>query len=427
MATPISCGKKRNRNEVSPTVNECIKLMKISTMESETTSNMLYKDTNLGDNAPEWAKAMFASISNQMSGNQQELNDLLVKQQQQLDTVLKKNELLEAKVQNLEKSNKFLKDKILYQEMAARKTNLIFHGIVEPVWEHREQCEKSVKDFLITLSIDTTNLTFSRIHRLGPKTITRPHRPILVSFNTMDDRDTVWKARPKNIKDPNTPRISQDFPKEIQSRRRRLLPVLVKAKQIEEYQDTYLFDDKLVIKGLTYTVDNLHLIPNILDPRYIATQTQDNMTVFWGQNSPLSNHHPASFLQNGTLFNCVEQFYMYSMAEHAGDKYKAQAIMDTENPITQKQIAKGITLSKEWKNMSVNIMKTGLIAKFSQNEILKDFLLDTKETELIEASPYDKFWGIGLSMDTPEVFDKTKWKGKNMLGQLLQTVRNTLK
>ena len=65
----------------------------------------------------------------------------------------------------------------------------------------------------------------------------------------------------------------------------------------------------------------------------------------------------------------------------------------------------------------------GLMAKFSQNEKLKDLLLSTGDSILAECAVKDRIWGIGLSMKDVDRLDKAKWKGQNLLGYALMLVR----
>lgn len=65
--------------------------------------------------------------------------------------------------------------------------------------------------------------------------------------------------------------------------------------------------------------------------------------------------------------------------------------------------------------------------QFSQNEELKQQLLCTHPKTLVEASPYDQIWGIGLSEDDPKAWNKLTWRGKNLLGEILTTVRERLR
>ncbi len=73
-----------------------------------------------------------------------------------------------------------------------------------------------------------------------------------------------------------------------------------------------------------------------------------------------------------------------------------------------------------------NSIYEGLIAKFSQNEELLDKLISTGNALLAECAVKDRIWGIGLSMTDPDRFDRTKWKGTNLLGYALMMVRDKI-
>ncbi len=69
---------------------------------------------------------------------------------------------------------------------------------------------------------------------------------------------------------------------------------------------------------------------------------------------------------------------------------------------------------------------TGNIAKFSQHPELKGFLLNTGKRILVEASPVDKIWGIGLAKDDDRIHNPLTWQGLNLLGFALMNVRDRL-
>lgn len=68
----------------------------------------------------------------------------------------------------------------------------------------------------------------------------------------------------------------------------------------------------------------------------------------------------------------------------------------------------------------------GNVLKFSQNKELKEFLLSTNDAVLVEASPYDKVWGVGLKRDDIKINNPNKWQGENLLGFALMEVREKL-
>lgn len=152
-----------------------------------------------------------------------------------------------------------------------------------------------------------------------------------------------------------------------------------------------------------------------------------NFTFFWGSYSPFSNwHQPNVFIHNGVEYNCSEQFMMHQKALLFNDLEVADLIMELDNPRKQKAAGRMVRNfdAAVWSARCEDIMFDGLLSKFTQDSALKEELLNTAGTELVEASPYDTIWGIGLDEKHPDAQDKTKWKGKNLLGIVLDRVRD---
>ena len=107
----------------------------------------------------------------------------------------------------------------------------------------------------------------------------------------------------------------------------------------------------------------------------------------------------------------------------------AKQITDTNNPAEQKRLSKKIkNLDIElWNQQKDNIMKRTITAKFTQNHELKNKLLATNNKVLIEGNPNDSHFGVALSIYDNDIWDETKWKGKNVLGYLLMELRNELR
>jgi ribA/ribD-fused uncharacterized protein len=153
----------------------------------------------------------------------------------------------------------------------------------------------------------------------------------------------------------------------------------------------------------------------------------DKFVFFYG--GPLSQWYPSKFTIDGVNYNTAEQFMMAKKAEYFDDQDALSKILKTNDPAEQKAIGRTVkNFDKEaWDAVSRGYVYQGNIAKFKQNEDLKKYLLSTEDKELVEASPYDKIWGIGLSTSNPDRFDKSKWKGTNWLGETLMKVRSDLK
>jgi ribA/ribD-fused uncharacterized protein len=155
-----------------------------------------------------------------------------------------------------------------------------------------------------------------------------------------------------------------------------------------------------------------------------------NFTFFYGSFDPFSNwYQPNKFIHAGVEYNCSEQYMMHKKALLFNDIEVANLIMEQIHPRQQKMLGKEVRgfVKSIWDENCQDIMVEGLISKFTQNERLKQTLLNTGETILVEASPYDKIWGIGLSENDPRALDETKWLGQNLLGKVLMRVRNVIR
>ena len=117
---------------------------------------------------------------------------------------------------------------------------------------------------------------------------------------------------------------------------------------------------------------------------------------------------------------------MYKKAVCFHDRDIAQRILATDDVAEIKSLGRAVSGYDDhyWNGVRQVIVYDGLIAKFSQNEDLKGALIGTGEYLLAECAVKDKIWGIGLSMDDPDRFDPSKWKGQNLLGYALMMVRD---
>lgn len=154
----------------------------------------------------------------------------------------------------------------------------------------------------------------------------------------------------------------------------------------------------------------------------------DNFTFFYGADSCLSQWHRSKFVVKGIEFNCCEQFMMYCKAMLFGDTETADAIMATDDPYEQKRLGRSVKNFDDdvWKLVGEKYVYIGNLNKFKQNKEMKNYLLSTNNTEIVEASGTDRIWGIGLSLNDPNLRDRSKWKGTNKLGKILMRVRDTL-
>ncbi len=145
---------------------------------------------------------------------------------------------------------------------------------------------------------------------------------------------------------------------------------------------------------------------------------------FFGKFSPLSNFTPANFEINRQKFSSVEQFYSYKKCELNGQKDLAFRVMKAEQPAQTTAIAKGQKLEDETR---IEVVQSGLLAKFHQNPMLCNYLLKTGSKILTECNPQDKFWGAACHLRSDKLGQPSTWPGLNKLGVLLMDIREEFK
>lgn len=156
---------------------------------------------------------------------------------------------------------------------------------------------------------------------------------------------------------------------------------------------------------------------------------------FWGHTpsetitkSCFSQWYNCKFTVDGVEYHTAEQYMMSQKALLFGDTEINKEIMSAVHPKQFKELGRKIrNFNPEiWDRNKTDIVIRGNFAKFSQNPELKYFLLGTNKGVLVEASPYDKIWGIGLSADDSRVNNPLQWQGENLLGFCLMEVRDMI-
>jgi ribA/ribD-fused uncharacterized protein len=159
-----------------------------------------------------------------------------------------------------------------------------------------------------------------------------------------------------------------------------------------------------------------------------AENKNETLVLFFSYRSYLSNFYLSKFVIDGITFTSMEQYFHYMKALTFNDKQAMDNILKTNSPSQQKRIGRTVKNfnQSKWSAECSNIMHKGLFAKFTQNEELKNKLLSIPNVRFVEASPYDKIWGIGLAADHPNASKPSKWLGKNLLGEALTDLRDVI-
>lgn len=158
--------------------------------------------------------------------------------------------------------------------------------------------------------------------------------------------------------------------------------------------------------------------------------TEASFSFFWQSGSPFSQWHKSTYVLDGVTFSCAEQGMMHSKALLFEDHITADKIMQTNDSSTakMKRLGRQVRGFKDevWRQCRQEIVFQHNMCKYTQNPHLLQALINTKGRVLVEASPCDSIWGIGLhEIDAREV-PPSEWPGLNLLGKVLVRVRQAI-
>ena len=338
--------------------------------------------------------------------------------------------VLENENISLKSQNQELQEQSLLSEVRRRELNLVFEGIKDTYDENAGFLHRKLVDVLNHMEVFNNcgaRVPITRIQRIGPGQRGQC-RPALISFLRYDDVQLILRNRGQL---PNNVFVREDYPMEIEERRRVLRPIFNKARKSDKYRGRCrLTVDKLVILGHTYTVrpvNNLDKLPQDLNPRKMAEREDDNTLAFFTQGSPFSNFHGRSFMKDNVKYLCSEQYIQAKKAQIFNDDATHYRIMQASSPYEMKRLGNHVSnfVGQVWTKEAEKVALDACFAKFSQNEDLKDILLKTQNKTLAEASP-DQHWGVGLTLSDENLLSGA-WTGNNLLGKVLMNVREQLK
>ena len=158
---------------------------------------------------------------------------------------------------------------------------------------------------------------------------------------------------------------------------------------------------------------------------------------FWGHSNTLnqqvgkfcfSQWYELPFKVDGIIYKTAEHWMMANKALLFDDLQTYHKIIAVNSPAEAKELGRQVLGFDEmvWGGARYDIVVKGNIHKFNQHPLFAEFLINTKERVLVEASPIDKIWGIGLSKDAEQIDNPYFWSGLNLLGFALMEARDFL-
>jgi len=171
--------------------------------------------------------------------------------------------------------------------------------------------------------------------------------------------------------------------------------------------------------------------------KYINLGNKVKYLHFWGNQpdkdnrmtkSCFSQWYESNFEVDGIAYKTAEHFMMAKKAGLFSDTKSMEKIISADHPGEAKKLGREVIGFNEkiWLEKRFELVVEGNAAKFLQNNEMKRFLMGTGDRILVEASPVDKIWGVGLAESDNKINDPNKWKGLNLLGFALMEVRGTI-
>ena len=169
----------------------------------------------------------------------------------------------------------------------------------------------------------------------------------------------------------------------------------------------------------------------------VAAGAQPKWLMFWGHRPQsdgsvgagcLSQWWPAPFVVDGVEYTSAEHWMMAGKARLFGDDDAVPAILAARTPAEAKNLGRLVRGFDDarWTAARFELVVAGNVAKFGQDPALRGYLLGTANRVLVEASPMDRIWGIGLGAASEHAVDPSRWRGLNLLGFSLMEARERL-
>ncbi|MET9321886.1 NADAR family protein [Streptomyces sp. NPDC003038] len=159
---------------------------------------------------------------------------------------------------------------------------------------------------------------------------------------------------------------------------------------------------------------------------------------FWGHRpqpdgrlgrSCLSQWWPSAFTVGDVRYATAEHWMMAGKARLFGDAEAERAALEAKTPAAAKKAGRLVRGFDEstWERERYALVVEGSVHKFASDPALRAYLLSTGDRVLVEASPLDRIWGIGLAADDERALDPARWLGLNLLGFALMEARTRLR
>ena len=408
--------KKRTRKELSSPEESAEKqpAKKPIMSTSPVPDNNTDQPKDLKPELKELKRQLFVGFEQLISSQIEPLKEDI--RQLKADRLLESNpvesNIITRRFQRNDEKQKKIEERLSIIEDQLLEKNLIFQGLYETEYEEPHD----VKGYLIRAMAHTMPgedmeepktqakcTSIDQVERIGRYNPLRS-RPVKVKFTNKQDVDHVLKNRRKL---PEGVYMEREYSKTTERERTMLWPVLKAARKMDKYYKKCRMEGShIVLDGKHFYRDNIHTLPLELAADKVISRCE--------------------FVHEGETHYSAEQFIQHKKAICFDDKVAQNRILNSSDLLDSKEIAKDIKdFDKDmWNADAEEICYEGIRQKFEQNDILKNYLLDTGNKTLVEGS-YDNVWGTGEPLSSKDCLNPTKWASVGILGRILMKIRDT--
>ena len=354
-----------------------------------------------------------------------------------LSGLAKQTKQVVTSVKRIEDEQTKLKRKIQDLENRVLCNNIVLKGVTDTKWEEeRETLNKVYQELSAVVEVQEGENRLEIAQRIGIRKCKRmgrftedTSRPRPISIELVHRQDALNLIDNKRKLNKGV-YLDKEYPQDIERKCKTLRPILKAARDKAKYKrKSRMEDDKIIIKGKPYSVDNLDELPQDLEIFKITSKENNDTVAFFGELNPLSNFHPAKFNLGEISYHCSEQFIQHTKALYFNDSAAADRIMNTTTAKECKSISIGIENYDEdtWNTVAKDLCAKGINEKFLQNPDLLNVLLTRTGTKTIVEATKDDTWGTGVALHSPNCLVRTKWTSQGIMGEILQELRDSMR
>ena len=244
-----------------------------------------------------------------------------------------------TRVNKIESEQSKLKRRIQDLEKRVLENSLVLRGIKEDKWEEEKDTLKKVYcEISVLMDVKEGEDRIEAAHEVGIRRCRRmgryqPERNRPISIELVHRQDVLYLLDRKKELNKGV-YLDREYSKEVEKKRKALLPILKAARDTEKYRKrSRMEDDKVVIKGKHYGLNNLDELPADLEAFKVTSKEDDNSIVFFGELNPLSNFHPAKFTVNEFEYSTSEQYIQHMKAKFFNDEKNRRINHGSQQPI----------------------------------------------------------------------------------------------